>query len=90
MLRASTLLSSSALFILITTSLTGNSVSGPPPKHPAPPASQVTPQRAAALRKIDQWLNLHHCADVVFDDAAAFFNANTLEELRRLENGPSA
>jgi molybdenum cofactor guanylyltransferase len=35
-------------------------------------------------RKIDRWTSQHRCATVVFDDSAAFFNANTVEELRRL------
>lgn len=35
-------------------------------------------------RKIDRWTALHRCATVVFEDATAFFNANTLEELRQL------
>jgi len=35
-------------------------------------------------RKIDRWTSQHRCATVVFEDSAAFFNANTLEELRRL------
>lgn len=35
-------------------------------------------------RKIDQWTAGHKCATVVFDDAFAFFNANTPEELRAL------
>ena len=35
-------------------------------------------------RKIDRWTAQHRCAVVVFDDGAAFFNANTVEELRRL------
>jgi molybdopterin-guanine dinucleotide biosynthesis protein A len=35
-------------------------------------------------RKIDRWTSQHRCAIVVFDDSAAFFNANTVEELRRL------
>jgi molybdopterin-guanine dinucleotide biosynthesis protein A len=35
-------------------------------------------------RKIDRWTAQHRCAVVVFDDSAAFFNANTVEELRRL------
>ena len=39
----------------------------------------------AGQRKIDRWTALHRCAEVVFDDAAAFFNANTLEELQRLQ-----
>ncbi len=36
-------------------------------------------------RKIDRWTALHRCATVVFEDSAAFFNANTLEELRSLD-----
>ena len=36
-------------------------------------------------RKIDRWTGQHRCATVVFDDAGAFFNANTLEELQRLQ-----
>jgi molybdopterin-guanine dinucleotide biosynthesis protein A len=40
-------------------------------------------------RKIDKWTGLHKQAIVTFDapgdDARAFFNANTLEELHRLE-----
>jgi molybdopterin-guanine dinucleotide biosynthesis protein A len=35
-------------------------------------------------RKIDKWTAQHRCATVVFDDAAAFFNANTAEDLRTL------
>ena len=35
-------------------------------------------------RKIDQWTAGHQCTTVVFEDANAFFNANTLEELRSL------
>jgi molybdopterin-guanine dinucleotide biosynthesis protein A len=36
-------------------------------------------------RKIDKWTALHHCVDVPFDDAQAFANANTADELRRLQ-----
>lgn len=39
-------------------------------------------------RKIDRWTGQHRCATVVFDrpgDAEAFFNANTLDELQRLQ-----
>ena len=36
-------------------------------------------------RKIDRWTDAQRCATVVFDDAAAFFNANTLDELQRLQ-----
>lgn len=34
-------------------------------------------------RKIDRWTARHRCAEVVFDDAAAFFNANTVADLQR-------
>jgi molybdopterin-guanine dinucleotide biosynthesis protein A len=40
---------------------------------------------AAGQRKIDRWTGQHRCATVVFDDADAFFNANTPDELRRLQ-----
>jgi molybdopterin-guanine dinucleotide biosynthesis protein A len=36
-------------------------------------------------RKIDKWTAQHRCVEVVFDDAAAFFNANTPDELRQLQ-----
>jgi len=36
-------------------------------------------------RKIDRWTALHRCVEVDFDDDAAFFNANTLDELRQAE-----
>jgi len=36
-------------------------------------------------RKIDRWTGQHRCATVVFDDADAFFNANTPDELQRLQ-----
>ena len=36
-------------------------------------------------RKIDRWTAGHRCVSVTFDDAAAFFNANTLEELAQLQ-----
>ena len=38
-------------------------------------------------RKIDRWTAQHRCATVVFDDAGAFANANTLAELQALEAG---
>ncbi len=41
----------------------------------------------AGERKIDRWTARHACVQVVFDDAAAFANANTLEELQRLQAG---
>jgi len=36
-------------------------------------------------RKIDAWTALHRTVEVPFDDARAFFNANTLDELRQLQ-----
>lgn len=36
-------------------------------------------------RKIDRWTGRHRCVEVPFDDALAFVNANTLEELQRLQ-----
>ncbi|HWK83529.1 MAG TPA: molybdenum cofactor guanylyltransferase MobA [Caldimonas sp.] len=40
-------------------------------------------------RKIDRWTALHRTVDVPFDDAEAFANANTLDELRRLQQQPT-
>lgn len=40
----------------------------------------------AGERKIDRWTARHRCATVVFDDDAAFFNANTPEDLRQLQS----
>jgi molybdopterin-guanine dinucleotide biosynthesis protein A len=39
----------------------------------------------AGERKIDRWTAQHRVATVVFDDASAFDNANTIDELRRLQ-----
>ncbi|MBI5258259.1 MAG: molybdenum cofactor guanylyltransferase MobA [Burkholderiales bacterium] len=36
-------------------------------------------------RKIDRWTGQHRCVEVVFDEADAFFNANTPEELNQLQ-----
>jgi molybdopterin-guanine dinucleotide biosynthesis protein A len=36
-------------------------------------------------RKIDRWTGAQRCATVVFADTAAFANANTLDELQRLQ-----
>jgi molybdenum cofactor guanylyltransferase len=36
-------------------------------------------------RKIDAWFARHDAVTVPFDDAAAFFNANTVQELARLQ-----
>lgn len=37
-------------------------------------------------RKIDRWTAMHRCVEVVFDDEAAFDNANTPQELHHLQN----
>lgn len=39
-------------------------------------------------RKIDRWAERHALLEVDFDDAGAFFNANTLEELAQLSARP--
>ena len=36
-------------------------------------------------RKIDKWTALHRCVEVPFDDALAFANANTADELKALQ-----
>lgn len=44
---------------------------------------------AGGQRRIDRWTGQHACVQVVFDhegDVDGFFNANTLDELRRLTN----
>lgn len=38
-------------------------------------------------RKIDRWTARHRCAQVLFEDGAAFFNANTPQELAQLQRG---
>ena len=38
-------------------------------------------------RKIDRWTDQHRVVEVVFEDASAFDNANTLAELQRLQQG---
>jgi len=38
-------------------------------------------------RKIDRWTAQHRCVLVPFDDATAFFNANTPAELQQLQAG---
>jgi molybdopterin-guanine dinucleotide biosynthesis protein A len=40
---------------------------------------------ASGQRKIDKWTAQHRTVEVLFDDADAFFNANTLDELQRLQ-----
>ena len=37
-------------------------------------------------RKIDRWTAQHHCVEVLFEDAQAFFNANTMAELQQLQS----
>jgi molybdopterin-guanine dinucleotide biosynthesis protein A len=39
----------------------------------------------AGESKIVQWTRQHRCVDVVFDDPAAFFNANTPQDLAALQ-----
>ena len=41
-------------------------------------------------RKIDAWFAQHRCVAVPFDDANAFFNANTAAELSRLQDDDAA
>jgi molybdenum cofactor guanylyltransferase len=41
----------------------------------------------AGERKIDRWTAMHRCATVVFEDTAAFANANTPQELAQLQTG---
>ena len=41
-------------------------------------------------RKIDRWTAQHRCAEVVFDDARAFANANTMAELQQLQQDAAA
>lgn len=36
-------------------------------------------------RKIDRWTAQHRCVEAPFEDAQAFFNANTLAELQQLQ-----
>jgi molybdopterin-guanine dinucleotide biosynthesis protein A len=44
----------------------------------------------AGERKIDRWTARHRCVSVEFEDPVAFFNANTLDELRQLQQRPAA
>lgn len=41
----------------------------------------------AGGRKINAWTATHRTVEVPFDDAAAFFNANTVDDLRQLQQG---
>jgi molybdopterin-guanine dinucleotide biosynthesis protein A len=51
----------------------------------------LAPSLAAFLdageRKIERWTGRHRVATAVFDDPAAFFNANTAAELQQLQAG---
>lgn len=40
---------------------------------------------ASGQRKIDRWTGLHRSVEVLFDDSAAFVNANTTAELQQLQ-----
>lgn len=40
----------------------------------------------AGERKAGRWVAMHRCVPVLFDDAAAFFNVNTLAELQQLQS----
>jgi len=40
----------------------------------------------AGERKIDRWAKQQRCSEVLFEDADAFFNANTLAELQSLQD----
>ena len=40
---------------------------------------------ASGQRQVERWAALHRCATVVFDEATAFTNANTAQELQRLQ-----
>ena len=41
---------------------------------------------ASGQRQVERWAALHRCATVVFDDTTAFTNANTTQELQRLQD----
>lgn len=47
-------------------------------------ADDLTTYLQQGGRKIDAWTARHPSVEVVFDDAAAFANINTLAELRQL------
>lgn len=49
-------------------------------------AGSLREQLAAGERKVDRWTARHRCVMVPFDDRDAFANANTADELRRLED----
>ncbi len=45
----------------------------------------LVPYLHSGQRKIDRWTAQHRCTQVQFEDAGAFFNANTPQELARLQ-----
>ena len=47
----------------------------------------LTRYTQAGGRKIDRWTAQHRTVEVLFDDAEAFVNANTLAELQQLQGG---
>lgn len=48
----------------------------------------LTELMQSGQRKVERWAASHRCATVVFDDAAAFANANTVQELQELQTPP--
>lgn len=44
----------------------------------------------AGERKVNGWAMQHRCVQVVFDDASAFFNANTVGDLQALQDPSTA
>ena len=42
---------------------------------------------SSGQRKVERWTATQRCTSVPFDDAQAFCNANTLDELQRLQGG---
>ena len=48
----------------------------------------LTQSVQAGERKVARWAKQRRFIEVVFEDSAAFFNANTLDELQQLQSGP--
>ena len=40
----------------------------------------------AGERQVGRWVTRHRCVEVLFSDGAAFVNANTQEELQRIQD----
>ena len=53
-------------------------------------ANSLAAQLQGGRRRVDLWTDTQRGTEVVFDDAEAFFNVNTLEDLQRLEAGKQA